>query len=199
VTRAGDVFRLNPARLDFVEIEQRLADTQPRMASVVEARATFEIAREQQAELWKQQRDEITAARVLRSEAQDADREIRSAAKTVEGETREIIGAAEQAVDKGTRVFGGMLRGVAKLSEKLIDFLGDLFAPTAPPTRQEAEGMQQAAKERQQEAADLTAAAESKARLDDLLRQIARDDAQRRLARERGEDRDDDRGRERER
>ena len=39
VTRRGDVFRLNPHKLDLAEIEQRLADVQPSMPSVVEARA----------------------------------------------------------------------------------------------------------------------------------------------------------------
>ena len=39
VTRGGDVFRLNPTALDFEEAEQRLADVQPRLPTVVEARA----------------------------------------------------------------------------------------------------------------------------------------------------------------
>ena len=58
VTRGGDVFRLNPTALDFEEAEQRLADTQPRMPSVVEARAVNEIGREQTDELWAQRRAE---------------------------------------------------------------------------------------------------------------------------------------------
>ena len=202
VDRYGGVHRLNPHHLE--DIEKRLPETQ---ASVVEVRAAFEIDRsaaagfqQQMIDIQLQRQADSTAARVLGSEARDADREIRSAAQTVDGETRDIIGAAEQAVDKGTRVFGGMLRDIAKLGEKFIDFLGDIFAPTAPPTRQEAEGMRRAAKERQQEAADLAAAAESKARLDDLLRQIARDDAERgRQQRERGDHDQVDRGRERER
>src|SRR5271166_144653 len=45
VTRSGDVFRLNPHKLDLEDIEQRLADVQPRMASVTEARAVNEINR----------------------------------------------------------------------------------------------------------------------------------------------------------
>ena len=69
VTRAGDVIRLNPTALDFEEAEQRLADVEPRLPSIVEARAQTEIAREQTAEFWAEARAENAEARAAASEA----------------------------------------------------------------------------------------------------------------------------------
>ena len=57
VTRSGDVFRLNPTAFDFEESEQRLADVQPRLPSVIEARAQNEINREETAEFWADLRE----------------------------------------------------------------------------------------------------------------------------------------------
>jgi hypothetical protein len=65
VPSRGNVFKLNPHKLDFEEIEQRLADTQRRMPSVIEARASFEI----KAELRAADQANRTAAWTARAEA----------------------------------------------------------------------------------------------------------------------------------
>jgi hypothetical protein len=164
VTKSGDVFRLNPHKIDFEDIGQRLADVQPRMASVTEARAHNQIMREATAELWAEVRAENTARRVAGAEARAADHDIRSAAASVQHAKQETIEVAEQAVDRGARIFGGFLRGLAQLGEKLIDFFGDLIAPAPPPTRDQAEREHRAAEEQAparaaaaQEAADRAA------------------------------------------
>ena len=77
VTRAGDVIRLNPTALDFEEAEQRLADVEPRLPSIVEARAQTEIAREQTAEFWAEARAENAEARAAAIEAFEGERAFR--------------------------------------------------------------------------------------------------------------------------
>lgn len=84
VTKSGEVFRLNPAKLDFAEIEQRLADVQPRMASVTEARALNEINREETIEAWARRRADNRAAQTARADAFEARQDMRDAASTVE-------------------------------------------------------------------------------------------------------------------
>jgi hypothetical protein len=105
------------------------------------------------------------------------------------------------------QVVSGLFGGMAKAVEKVFDFLADFIAPAPPPTKDQAERMERAAEERQtQEAADREAA-EKEARLQELLEQIRRDDAQarydrytgRRLDGEDGHERDGGRGRELER
>ena len=57
VTASGDVFRLSPEKLDFEDIEQRLAAVDLKgLPSIVEARAQSEIDREQTAEFWAEAR-----------------------------------------------------------------------------------------------------------------------------------------------
>jgi hypothetical protein len=46
----------------------------------------------------------------------------------------------------GSRIFGGLARGV----EKFVDWLGDVLFPAPPPTRDQAERMERVAEERQQ-------------------------------------------------
>jgi hypothetical protein len=66
------------------------------------------------------------------------------------------------------------------------------------PTELQAEVAPKVAEEKREQAADQAACAERTERLDALLSQIARHDAERRLRRELGTELDDDRGRERE-
>jgi len=181
VTKSGDVFRLSPHQLDVVEIDQRLADVQPRMASVTEARAFNQLSREETAALWADIRAENTARRVASSEARDAGREFRAAAASVQHAKQETIETAEQAVDSGARAAGGLLGGIASMVDKLFDFLADMIAPPPPPTPEQAERMERAAEERQEQAAMIASAAEQEARFQELQRQMARDDAERQL------------------
>ena len=104
VTRAGDVFRLNPTALDFEEAEQRLADVQSRMPSVVEARAVNEVGREQDAELWAQRRAENMLAYALHSENRDAEQDIRRTDAETAGAVYSAADTIEQTVDRGSGI-----------------------------------------------------------------------------------------------
>jgi MobA/MobL family len=53
----------------------------------------------------------------------------------------------------GSRIFGGLARGV----EKFVDWLGDVLFPAPPPTRDQAERMERVAEERQQADAEQAA------------------------------------------
>ena len=120
VTRAGDVFRLNPTALDFEEAEQRLADVQPRMPSVVEARAVNEIRREQTAELWAQRRAENMLAYALHSENRDAEQDIRRTDAEMTGAVHSAADTIEQTVDRGSGIARRALDVAAKLVESIF-------------------------------------------------------------------------------
>jgi hypothetical protein len=190
VTRAGDVFRLNPHKLDFAEIEQRLADTQRRMPSVVEARAGYEVARNRRAAQSEQRQADNAARRVSRAEAVTAQRDMRRAGRTAYRETGKTERATEKAADKGGNLVSRMVSAFLSL------FTAFEIAPAPPPSPEQQERNHRAAQE-QQTTDELAAKKESS--LQDILRQIARDDQEReRQRRERG-GYDDDYGRGRER
>jgi hypothetical protein len=102
-----------------------------------------------------------------------------------------------------------LLGGMAKMIGRVFDMLADMIAPPPPPTREQAERMERVADEQQQEAAAAAPRQEAEAR----IRQIAEEKRppeteQDRYSRYRGaltrgpdqdRERDDDRGRERER
>jgi hypothetical protein len=120
---------------------------------------------------------------------------------------------AEQTVEKATSIGSRLLGAIAERFASLIIALADFIAPAPPPTRDQAERMERAAEERQEQNAAAAWGQEKDERLRATLEQIARDDAQRDLSfaerfgrpptREvnlgRDHDRDDDYGRERER
>jgi hypothetical protein len=144
VTRRGNVYRLNPHKLDLKEIEQRLADTQRRMPSVIEARAGYETARKNQAALSEQRGADNAARRVARDEAITAQRGIRSAGRTAYRETGKTAKAAEKAAGKGAGILGrGVLGALAGLFK-----LFDLF-PAKPPSPEQQKRNYYAAKEQQ--------------------------------------------------
>jgi hypothetical protein len=191
VNRAGDVFRLNPYKLDFAEIEQRLADTQRRMPSVVEARAGHEVARKEKAALWEQRTSDNAARRIARDEAKDAQRTLRGVGKTAYRETGKVERSAEKTAGRTAGIVGRGVLGALAGFFKLFD----LF-PAKPPSPEQQKRNYYAAQE-QQATDDL--AAKKEANVQDVLRQIARDDQEReRRRRERG-GYDDDYGRGRER
>jgi hypothetical protein len=72
---------------------------------------------------------------------------------------------------------------MAKAVEKVFDFLADMIAPAPPPTKDQAERMERVAEEQQTQAVAEREAAEKEARLQELLEQIKRDDAQARYSR----------------
>jgi hypothetical protein len=215
VDRYGNVHALNPHRLGLEGIEARLIDAakssgsrsstsspQPTtLPSVTEARAMFEIDRQTTAALWQQRRADNQARGAMLSSARDTTRRIHRATAQTKSALRGVIHTSERTFYKSAR--GGLSAAAAVLG-KIADVIGGLFdflaGPTAPPTLEEAKGQQRVAEERRQEAADYAAQAERNSNLDDLLRQIAKDDAERqRQRRERGDHDQVDRGRERER
>jgi hypothetical protein len=122
VTRAGDVFRLG--RLDFEEIEQRLADTQPRLPSVAEARAANEISRERAAAEWTEWKEDQAARATARAEARAAEGAILDVVMPVQHAKQELVAAAEDAVDRGFSIAGRAVEGFAR---SVIAFLSGWF------------------------------------------------------------------------
>jgi hypothetical protein len=144
VTRNGEVHRLNPHKLDLESIERQLTATQPRLASVVEARAGFEIKREETAALWAERRDEATRASALRSENRDAEREARTAANAGR-DLRNAATAGDKAVAK---VSDGAARGLRAAMSAALNFFASMFSAPPPLTRDQAERAERADEER---------------------------------------------------
>jgi hypothetical protein len=147
IDRFGGVRGIDRDRLEDV---RQLAKAQPGLPSVTEARAVAEIKGEQRAAFINEQRAaraEIavirTAARVARSEAIDEQREMRSAATTVEREADKTVAAAEKTVSKGGNVLGNVVMAFAKL----FDALANMIAPTQPPPPDQQKRDVQAAQE----------------------------------------------------
>ena len=206
VTRGGDVHRINPDKLRGVEIAAELP-------GVVEARAVFEIERERKADLWAERRADIAAARVERAAAFEERQELHRTVRAAERAVEENLSTGAAAVERGFKAAAALFGGAAKLAEAALGFLSDLFAPTAPPTREEAEGMERAADERTEARADHAHAAETAAaqdwqifeqnrqrQYDDLMSGRLGQDVPREIIQRGRDDRDDDeRERERER
>jgi hypothetical protein len=92
-------------------------------------------------------------------------------------------------------ILGGIFDGISKPFEGLISALGDMFSATPPPTGEQAEREQQAAREQREQVAEAEReAAEREARFQALVEQLRGDDERRRQRRD-----DGDRGRERQR
>jgi hypothetical protein len=205
VTPAGDVFRLSPQKLDLAEIEQRLADVQPRVPSVAEALKAAETARDAATDHRAERREAglaAHAARAARTEAIETQSEMRHVAH----EAGELAGAAEAAADRGIKVANTFLRGFAKM----VDFLDDFLFGRVAPSRDQAERAELAAQEKQ----EIHAARHERAAAQDdvVARQSAQQQQDRdaedlyrrfpgltRNASDRERDDDFDRGRERER
>ena len=144
VTRQGDVIRLSPHKLALEEIEQRLADVQTRLPSVVEARAHFEEVRERKAEERAQREADFVATGIEISETRAGQQELRQAVRAAETVVHAAIETPAAAVDKAADVAGGFLGGAAKIVESVVDFFGGLFGGPKL-TRQQVHDQQQAA------------------------------------------------------
>jgi relaxase-like protein len=140
VTRAGDVIRLNPTALDFEEAEQRLADVEPRLPSIVEARAQTENAREQAADFWAEARAENAEARAASNEAFDGERAFRRHTAAAEHGVETAIHTADDAIDAGfhaaTRGMSGLAKAVEKALSTIFSFFG-LGEPKLTPMQRE--------------------------------------------------------------
>jgi MobA/VirD2-like, nuclease domain len=201
VDRAGNVYRLNPYKLDLAGLEDTLAGTSSMtsLPSVVEARAGFEIERRQLVEFWTQRRAEATAERVTVFEERAADQEVRSVVRDAERGAMVPFAEGGKIIDKLTGAAHWLADAIIKPIEGVINALGDVLSTPSKPTELQAEVAPKVADEKRQDAADLAAYFENAERVDDLLRQISREDAERlRQRRERGDNDEVDRGRERE-
>lgn len=65
----------------------------------------------------------------------------------------ELAASADAAIDHATHAGAGMLNGLGKLFADVIGWLGDFIAPSAPPTRAEAETMARATEEKREQQA----------------------------------------------
>jgi Relaxase/Mobilisation nuclease domain len=146
VTRQGNVFQLSPRKLDLEEIEQRLADVEIRMPSVVEARARFEIEGECKAEERAQRETDFIAARIEQADAFAGRRELRQAARAAERDVHETFSASAAAIDTGIHATGKLLGGASKIVGSLFGAISNLFGDTEPKlTRQQVHDKAQAA------------------------------------------------------
>ena len=165
VTRAGDVIRLNPTALDFEEAEQRLADVETRLPSIIEARAQKEIAREQKTEFWAEIRAENAETRAAANDAFEGERAFRRHVGAAEHGVEATIHTADDAIDAGmhaaTRGMSGLAKAVEKALSTIFSFFG-LGEPKLTPMQRElaakaeeelAEARAWRAAERQNEAA----------------------------------------------
>jgi hypothetical protein len=128
VTRSGDVWWINPHTVDREDIEQRLADTQTRMPSVVEARAQNEINREVTAELWAERRAENARAAELRSENREAEQDNRRTDAEIKG----AVYDADDAVNAGLGAASSAISGLAKAVEKVLGGIFSFFGGGEP-------------------------------------------------------------------
>jgi hypothetical protein len=108
VTRNGDVYRLNSAKLG--DAAQYVATDLP---SVTEARARFEIEREEKSELYAARNAETVAARETSAEAREQHAENAQTAR----DTREMLGDIEGAAERGVKTTGKALAVAAKVFE----------------------------------------------------------------------------------
>jgi hypothetical protein len=201
VTRAGDVFRLNPTALDFEEAEQRLADVQPRLPSVEEALHVNEIGRAQNAELWAQRRAENLEAHALRSENRDAERDIRRTDAQMNRAVYDAADRIEQSVEQASSIGERFLRGLGKRLASLVEAVAEFLAPPPPLTKGQAELKERADEERAEARAQWNVIEErATSDLDRLIAEMQQQQQQRDAAAPpRTRERDDDRGYERER
>lgn len=145
VNRAGDVFRINPAKLG--QAAQYLETNLP---GVVEARAAFEIEREKTDAIWTKHRAEIATEK----DAFAAERTERAEDAHAAREVRETVYDAADAVETGIGTARKVLDGVVKAFETGFSLLfGWAMAPpklTPQQAELEARGAQEQAETRVQ-------------------------------------------------
>jgi hypothetical protein len=132
VTRSGDVIRLNPTALDFEEAEQRLADVEPRLPSIIEARAQKEIAREKNAELWADVRADNAEAQLEGHDAFAGDQAFRRTVADAEHGVEAALHAADATVNRGMHTATGLGGLAAKAVEKVLGGLFSFFGANEP-------------------------------------------------------------------
>jgi hypothetical protein len=187
VTGRGDVYRLNPHRLDVAGIAANLESEGAPLPSMTEARVAFLIERNAQAALREEARDEAHEAWLDRNAAWDADRTFDRSLAAAAGDVRDVADAAGDMADGAA---GGIGRVVEKSLGAMLGGLADFIAPAPPPTKEQAKQMrhdaefradlaawaaEQAAQANQQDDARRKARAEREAEEEERARQYQRE------------------------
>ena len=118
VNRRGDVFRLNPYRLDLERIERALTSSRT-LPGVIEARAAFESNRAQTEKLWTRTK----AASVERKAAFEQRRDVRSTVATAERAEHKTFAAPAHAIDSGLKKPGLFSASRPRLSRRSFRLL----------------------------------------------------------------------------
>ena len=150
VTRRGDVFTLNPHKLDLAQIERTLIDaaksnsssgTSSRLMSVIEARAAFEINRDQTGQLWALRK----AEGVARHQAFEARRDLRGDVASAERAVHTAFETPAAATGKAIRNTGKLARLAERIFETAFGLLFGAFMAAPKDTRAQAEQKTKAA------------------------------------------------------
>ena len=140
VTRRGNVYRMNPQRLDPGKLEQGFGRSMP---SVSDARDAWSFARD----YVSQHRAEIQADRITRSKAFEAGRARHAMFNAVRRDTRTVLAAGKGGVSKGLGVIGRGGAALAALASAALGFLEGLFSRRMPPTLEQAKQSERVATE----------------------------------------------------
>jgi hypothetical protein len=199
VTRWGDVHRISVRHLEH-GVEERATGIGP-IGGVIEARAAFEIKREEAVKFQQEMIDIQLQRRADKTDSQiaaDAVWEAASEAQQNMRSNQRAVGDTIDAAKEGADTAGRAADGVVSALGSALGAASDFIAP--PPKLTPEQAKQQARAE--EEAAQVRAAQRSTSEYEARLREILQQDARSRaLRREAGQehDRDDDRGRERDR
>jgi len=137
VTRQGDVIRLSPQKLDLIDIEQRLADVQPRLPTVVEVRVLFESERERAAEARAQREADYLAARIQVTDAFAEKQELRQATAEAERAVHATFETPAAATDQAIHSTGRAAGGIARIVGDALSGIANFFTGGAPKLTQQ--------------------------------------------------------------
>jgi hypothetical protein len=135
VNRYGDVFRLNPHRLDLAGLESAISSTVPPskrtssgLPSVTETRARFESEGQQKTALWDERRVASAERRTSREQSFARQQTMRGAASATL-KTGETVNRSTTRAGKGAGILGRGIIGALAGLLKLFD-----IAPAKPPS-----------------------------------------------------------------
>lgn len=143
VTRRGNVYRLNPQRLDPAKLEQCVGRLPP---SVHEAREAWAIARASRSQHFA----DLRADRIEQSAAFDVRRARQTTVRAAERETRGAIEAGKEGLGKAGSV---LTRGLGAVASAVLSFLDTAISAPKPPPPDQAKQNARAAAEADRQAA----------------------------------------------
>jgi hypothetical protein len=150
VTRQGNVFRLNPHRIDLAGLESAISSTvaqSKRLSSglpgVIATRMRFAAENEKIDKIWQARREGSQARRAEREKSFTRNRTI---SRGVKAALREPGEAVNQSLKRGGKGLSALGRGIAA---GIVNAIGEFLFPTTPPTPEQQERNYHAAKEQQ--------------------------------------------------